>query len=60
MSATEVAEQAERLVARTTAEQNIPFHVEDPTILRQVAAVLRSVEPHRNANSRRMGGGASS
>ncbi len=38
----ELRHAAAELVSRTCTEQGIPEHVEDPAVLRSVAAVLRS------------------
>jgi hypothetical protein len=37
-----IERQARELVERTTKEQGLPFHVEDPATLAQVAWLIRS------------------
>jgi hypothetical protein len=40
MTSAELREAARRLVERSTREQGLPFHVEDPGLLAKVAALL--------------------
>jgi hypothetical protein len=44
MTPAEVREAARRIVERSTREQGLPFHVEDPAVLARTARVLRAAQ----------------
>jgi hypothetical protein len=47
MTPAEVREAARRIVERSTREQGLPFHVEDPAVLARTARVLRAARAER-------------